>query len=117
MLSCLHKLREKLRNGTTVHSVLGRLSRLGIGISPYIIYREESSSINECPPFEFSVERVTLENCERLLSGFASELQVSPDGWKRQLQEGKVALVMRLRDESVGYTWATLLDGFHDQGT
>ena len=108
MFPFFQNLRQKLYDRSIAHSVSIRLSRLGIGVSPYIIYREDSSSINECPPFEPSIERVTLENCERLLSDFASELQVSPDAWRRQLQEGKIALVMRLRDESVGYTWATL---------
>jgi len=108
MLSFLHKLREKLRHGTMAFSVLGRFSRLGIGINPYIIYREERPLLTECQSLVPSVERVTLENCERLLSDFASERKISPDGWKRELQKGKIALVMRLRDRSVGYTWANL---------
>ena len=110
MLSFLHKQREKLRHGVMAHSVSDRLSHLGIGIAPYIIYRENFSSTDESSPFEPNVELVTLENCEHLISGFATERQVSPDGWRRYLKEGHIALVMRLRDDSVGYTWAALRD-------
>ena len=113
MLSFLHKLREKFRHGLIAHIVLIRLSRLGIRINPYIIYREGSSSITENTPLEPSVERVTLENFERLISGCAFEAQVSLDGWKKKLQEGQLGLVMRLRGELVGYTWANLKYCFH----
>ena len=108
MLSFLHKLREKYHHGLVMYLVLDRLSRLGISINPYIIYREDCSSITECLPLELGVERVTLENCERLISGFASEQRISADDWILRLQEDKLALVMRVRDELVGYTWADL---------
>ena len=85
MFTLLHKVRDNLRHGTLAHSVLSRLYDLGIGIAPYIIYREDSSFRNKFPPLEYSVELVTLENFERLVPGFVPERQESPDDWRRQL--------------------------------
>ena len=49
-----------------------------------------------------------MENRERLISGFGSKEQILADDWKTRLQEGQLALVMRLEGELIGYTWANL---------
>lgn len=109
MLSSLNKIRDKFRYGLATHFCLYQLSRVGISIIPYIIYREDSECSTEQPSSKLSVEIVTSENHERLSSFFASEGQISSGDWRRRLQEGQLGLVMYSDGEPVGCTWASLI--------
>ena len=106
--SLLRKIRENLRDGVLMHTTLGWLDRRGIGMNPYMVYREALRPEFEEVPFEYSIFRVTLDNCESVLSDLASEKDLSPEDWKGDLRAGKLALAMRAEGVLVGYTWASL---------
>ncbi|MGI9259998.1 MAG: GNAT family N-acetyltransferase [Gammaproteobacteria bacterium] len=91
-----------------MHTAIGWLDRRGIGINPYMVYREALRAELEEVPFDYSIDRITLDNCESVLVDIAPEQEISPEDWKCDLQAGKLALAMRAEGELVGYTWASL---------
>ncbi len=101
-------IRYRLKHGLMTRSVLSQLRRVGLGVRPYIVYREPPSQPSEAELSKLDLEQISLENLDRVIECFSGEQFVKRHWWERRLRDGEIGFLMTEDAEFVGYTWVNL---------
>ena len=106
-MSFFKRIQHQLRYGLTTRSLLSRLKKLGIEVTPYILYEE---CVENIPPpdaamaQEYSIETIVRADLKAIGQNFPDPIPIA--WWERRLSSGHIGFLMRHAGNMVGYIWA-----------
>lgn len=102
----IEKIRDRFRYGLATQALFRRLRRIGLRISPYILYLEKPGGL-PVHPGPYSIERITLEALQDIAAKLP-DVSIDLAAWRRRIEAGNLGLLLKEGDNVVGYTWASL---------
>ena len=102
------RVRRLWRHGLVTHAVLGKLARLGLRVTPYLVYREPPSTPAPRRLAGLTVEPITDETLARTVALIGDDASVKAERWRKALRRGQRGFVLRRGTDFIGYAWADL---------
>ncbi len=103
------RLQHNYKYGLLGQSILLRLTKIGLDLMPYYLYRERIEHASpKFPDQKFRLERITAEKIDHIADNFPDERRIWRKTWKRRLSDGEIGLLLKHGDKIAGFTWANL---------
>ena len=98
---------NQLRHGLVLHTVLRYLQHIGLGLKPYVLYREECSQRSNDVTGGYCLQDITPANVERVIESFP-ERYFAPGHFRQRVASGDLGVLLTYGDEMVAYSWVNL---------
>ncbi len=106
-MSILQRLNHQIKYGLLAQSVLLRLAKIGIDLTPYILYVEHAKDDGYSFPGEqYWLQAITVENAEDISERFPESKRIWLKTWNRRLSNGETGLSLMHGNDVAGFTWA-----------
>jgi len=106
-MSILQRLHHQTKYGLLAQSILLRLAKIGIELTPYFIYVEDAQNDRySFPDQQYWLQAITVDNAADVSERFPESKRIWLKTWNRRLSNGEIGLLLMHGNDVVGFTWA-----------